>query len=173
MWARPRHRFRRRQTKGLHPSSRLLRRSREEVASNKQEERPGLDWSVCPKLSSCADLLRLVREALEKESWALVVVCGGDLRHRVRPRGGQQRLDHENGDAAWAEVRILTLAVREIPGTFRGKVRVVNHTSVSVCRTEQGMGPGRQRQGLVGNGGRQGMRLIVDRKVEQTTFVPG
>jgi hypothetical protein len=81
MWARPHHRFRRRQTKGLHPSSRLWRQSREEVASNKQEERPGRDWSVCPKLSSCADLLRLVRDALEKESWALVVVCSGDLCH--------------------------------------------------------------------------------------------
>lgn len=69
MWTRPHHRFRRRQTKGLHPSSR-----REEVASNKQEERPGRVWSVRPKLSSCADLLQLVRDALEKENWALVVV---------------------------------------------------------------------------------------------------
>ena len=51
------------------------------------------------KLSSCADLLRLVRDALEKESWALVIVCRGDLRHQVRPRGGQQRLNRENGDA--------------------------------------------------------------------------
>jgi len=51
------------------------------------------------------------QEDLERWKWASDVGSGCVRRRRARPRGGQRRLDHENGDAAWMEQQQQALAL--------------------------------------------------------------